>query len=567
MNRLITFFKKLEKNNTTYKDIYEGPLYDQTLQQLVFNPTYWKEDIAFQIERTHKLTLDKACITIRIPCKKLSINSKMDKTIVADFILRRWNNYVKEMNQEIENSGRTDKENGLFYTLEPNNNILPRNITRIEKYLDKDYVAIMILVQWPLNKHDKAMRMTCKMLPRAVKNFIEEFDYEGMEKSLELGGIQSYIRKWLKDNDYITFIANGSILPRGKQSNNPMDNAIPFTSPIENEIEICGIKGMGIKRGVTVITGGGYSGKSTLLDAISAGIYNHYQEDGRELVLTEESAVEIISEEGRAISNIDISPFIRWIPNGSPKYFSTTCASGSTSQGANIIEAINSQSRLLIIDEDRSATNFMIKDEKMRKLIKHEPITPFTQRIRELYEEINVSTILVVGGSGEYLGVADNVILMDDYLASNITKEVNLISDKQEENNILEKAIWKKKRYIEKENFTPYHKNGKKQHLMISEFGILVLGDEKVDIRSLNTNFSLEQCTAVAFMIRYMQLYNNNNIIDLDICIEECIEFVEKNGLEYIFNSSFIDVDRWLEMPRKHEIYAVINRMRNVHLL
>ena len=144
------------------------------------------------------------------------------------------------------------------------------------------------------------------------------------------------------------------------------------------------IRGMGIKKGVTVITGGGYSGKSTLLDAISAGIYNHVRGDGRELVITDESAVKISAEDGRSVKNVNISPFIKWLPSGDTRNFSTEHASGSISQAANIMEAVHYNMKLLLIDEDKSATNFMIRDQMMKELIEKEPITPFTERVLSL---------------------------------------------------------------------------------------------------------------------------------------------------------------------------------------
>ncbi len=177
----------------------------------------------------------------------------------------------------------------------------------------------------------------------------------------------------------------------------PKRDAVLFHSVPEDEIEVCGIRGMGIRRGVTVITGGGYSGKSTLLEAISAGVYDHVAGDGRELCITDRTAMGISAEDGRSIKNVNIALFIRWIPGNDT---------------------------LHLIDEDKSATNFMIRDALMRRLVKKEPITPFTERVRELYEQCGVSTILVIGGSGEYLSVADRVYLMEDYRIFDVTATV-----------------------------------------------------------------------------------------------------------------------------------------------
>ena len=173
-----------------------------------------------------------------------------------------------------------------------------------------------------------------------------------------------------------------------------------FRSP-EDQVEIAGVRGMLFRRGVTVITGGGYSGKSTLLDALSAGIYNHVEGDGRELVLTDQSAMKISAEDGRSVRHVNLSPFIKWMPGGDPADFSTDHASGSTSQAANVMEAVGWGVKLLLIDEDKSATNFMIQDPVMRILVEKEPVTPFVDRVRELQERKGVSTILVIGGSSE----------------------------------------------------------------------------------------------------------------------------------------------------------------------
>ena len=170
--------------------------------------------------------------------------------------------------------------------------------------------------------------MLCKDLPKAVDSFIAGHDSKKLEAALELAKKQLLIREYLKSSEYCAFIANGSILPRAKGSDKPLESAIPFVSPPDDEIEIAGIRGMGIKRGVTVITGGGYSGKSTLLDAISAGIYDHISGDGRELCISDDTAMTISAEDGRCVKNVNISPFIKWLPGGDTHDFSTDHASG-----------------------------------------------------------------------------------------------------------------------------------------------------------------------------------------------------------------------------------------------
>ncbi|MBQ7312264.1 MAG: ATPase, partial [Clostridia bacterium] len=313
-------------------------------------------------------------------------------------------------------------------------------------------------------------------------------DRKKLADACELAYRQTKIREYLKTSEYTAFIANGSILPRLSDGISPMMNAIPFRSTQEDEITVCGVTGMGIRRGVTILTGGGYSGKSTLLDAIASGIYNHTIGDGRELVLTDPTAVSIAAEDGRCVKNTNISPFIKWLPGGDTTDFSTAHASGSTSQAANIMEAVDIGASLLLIDEDRSATNFMIRDNKMKSLIKKEPITPFTDRVQELSRR-GVSTILVIGGSGEYLGVCDRVYLMEDYLIHDVTERAAEIW--QTERNPDEIVItppdvqWHQARTLSAEHFSSYPEGMGTEKLEVSDMGFLLIGDEQIDIRGL----------------------------------------------------------------------------------
>lgn len=209
-----------------------------------------------------------------------------------------------------------------------------------------------------------------------------------------------------------------------------MKHAVPFVSPESLRVTLDlpnrgSISGMGIPLGVTLIVGGGFHGKSTLLQALERGVYNHIAGDGREYVITDASAVKLRSEDSRSISNVDISLFIHDLPGKSDTTsFSTADASGSTSQAANVIEGIEAGTSLFLIDEDTSATNFMVRDELMQRVVadSEEPITPFISRVRDLYEKLGISSILVAGSSGSYFHVSDTVIQMKEYVPYDITE-------------------------------------------------------------------------------------------------------------------------------------------------
>src|SRR5919107_1025161 len=245
--------------------------------------------------------------------------------------------------------------------------------------------------------------------------------------------------EWVEDADHlrgllpglglVAFVADGAVLPRESgASDRPLrEGAVRFGSPEEHRVEVelpnkGVISGMGVAEGVTLVVGGGFHGKSTLLSALSWGVYDHVPGDGREYVVARADAVKVRAEDGRSVSGVDISAMIGELPGGrSTKDFSTPNASGSTSQAANIAEAVEVGTSLLLVDEDTSATNFMIRDERMRELVHKEPISPFIDLVRPLHRTLGVSTVVVVGGVGDYLDVADRVILLEDYVPSDAT--------------------------------------------------------------------------------------------------------------------------------------------------
>ena len=617
MKRLKDYLLNMNPNSTTYDDMYDGQMLVWPVPldgdpEYIRDSTYWHEEIGFEFERSHKLSLDKPTITISIPIQMLNLTEEdCTHTAAEDYILRAFKPYIDGLNEEITNRKRPAKDTGKYYIYSPGGEVLKRNcvyfknVERISykllgyrkikaeklrnaftisvppgweshpeiQRLPEFCVNIMIQVQLPHKNIKKTIRMLTRDLPDAVDKFILEFDAGKVRPAIELNAKQEEIREWLKESEYCAFVANGAILPRKGNSSLPATYAIPFKSPEQNEIEVCGLRGMGIKKGVTVITGGGYSGKSTLLDAISAGIYNHISGDGREFVITDDTAVKISAEDGRSVKNVNLSPFIKWLPNGEDAVqFYTEHASGSTSQAANIIEAANFGTKLFLIDEDKSATNFMIRDDMMKQLIKREPITPFTDRVRQLYSEADISTILVVGGSGEYLAVADTVIMMDEFHALNATNQAKQIYQNAKGTPVnaseSSNANWFSERKLITEKFTSYPKESEDaysgtERLEISDMGFIIIGDEKIDIRSLHNFVSFAQITAVGYMLRHLEVANKEPVSDVRQIVDDLYSTIEEKGLDFI-HSTFFACERWLDMPRKTELLAVINRMRQV---
>lgn len=264
-------------------------------------------------------------------------------------------------------------------------------------------------------------------------------DVQALEDHVALLRDQEALRAQLKPRKLVAFVGNRAILPRAAgDSDRPLaaNQATAFETPesLSQTFELPSgrtVTGMGIPEGLTVIVGGGYHGKSTLLRALERGIYPHISGDGREWVISRADVASVRAEDGRPITGDDISPFITNLPTGADtRHFTTTNASGSTSQAANVVEVHAAGASALLIDEDTSATNFMIRDRLMQRLVPNdkEPITPFVQRVRSLYDATSVSTVLIAGGSGAYLRLADTVIAMDAYRPSEVTARAHDIA-------------------------------------------------------------------------------------------------------------------------------------------
>ena len=581
----------------TYKQIYEGsmhiedPAHPSMLPYTDYNATYYNDSIGFEITATHKLAQDKPTVTIRIPCERLGLE-EIDKSlecVIADFFLREFKRYMDALNAELYNRSRPDNESGKYYLCCPGGEVLQRNTAYFAMCPQKDYVngsgstvylltdgverallkclCIRLQVQLPCRKVRKAVQMLCRDLPDAVDRLLANVDLVRLQKAIAVAQKQTAIREWLRDSKYCAFIANGSILPRAKGTDGPMAGAVPFQSTPDDEVEVCGVRGMGIKKGVTVITGGGYSGKSTLLDAIAAGIYDHALGDGRELCITDDSAVTISAEDGRSVKHVNISPFIRWLPGGDTCDFSTDHASGSTSQAANIMEAVDAGARLLLVDEDRSATNFMIRDRMMKELIEKEPITPFTDRANELHTEHGVSTILVIGGSGEYLSIADKIYRMEDYQIHDLTEKAkNICRSHGVLTQLPELAHRIQSRTLYSDHFSSYPEGCGTEKLQVADMGWIIIGDERIDVRGLHDIVSPYQLNALGFMLRYLEVANTDRKIDVAEKINALYVRVEEEGLDFLYSPFFTTCERFLDLPRKQELLAVIYRMRKIHI-
>ena len=326
------------------------------------------------------------------------------------------------------------------------------------------------------------------------------------------------------------------------------------------------LTGMGIRRGVTLIVGGGYHGKSTLLKALELGVYNHIAGDGREYVITDATAVKIRAEDGRSIRRTDISPFINHLPNGKDTvHFTTEDASGSTSQAANVVEAMEAGASLLLMDEDTSATNFMIRDELMQRVIHRdmEPITPFLDRIRQLRDGFGVSTILVAGSSGAYFHAADSILQMDRYVPRDIT---TLAKEEAAAFPLTAPPLEPAKApdFHRCPKASPEFRPGERVKLKALGRDGVSINRETIDLRYVEQLTDGEQAAALGYCLLYAQRHLLDGRRTLGQMVVELEHLMEQQGLAALCESP--SAVPFLARPRAQEIFACFNRYRGLLL-
>ena len=494
-------------------------------------------------------------------------DEKYKKITICDFLTRLFSKNIYKYGEKVFGSGKS----GLIEISKCSQQVIERTsiIINNEKIEARFYVGFPARGRSVLSK--ELEKILFNIIPNIVKNTLiyNNINIKALNDKLKLLEDQEFIRKQLKDKKLIAFIANNSILPRESGiSQKPLKDGKKFISPKELEVEFNTpnrglIKGMGIPEGITLIVGGGYHGKSTLLKALELGVYNHIEGDGREFVITDNTALKVRAEDGRAITKTDISLFINNLPNGKDtKKFYTENASGSTSQAANIIEGIESGTKLFLIDEDTSATNFMIRDSVMQQLVSKdkEPITPFIDVARSLYKQKGISTILVAGSSGDFFDIADLVIQMDNYEPYEVTKKAKTLSRGITNVNENLKVDIDFNRVILKGTIESSPKGVKVKTL--GKDGISI-NKENIDLRAVEQIVDNEQLNTIGAIMKYAENKLMGKNLTLAQIADNITEELKNNliGIENIKGGygSFAIV-------RKQEIMCAYNRYRKIKI-
>lgn len=551
------------KGYKAYKGIkgeYRFPRYTVFIDHVQGDPFAFPSRIRLRVERD--LSGFKADTTSN-PSRILGI---------CDFLTRQFHRSCIAFSRGHRGSGKS----GLIMITEPLQEVLERSAMII----DRRFVEARFFMGLPaagrrISARD-AEAMFFEELPQIVHSslYLDQVDGRQLSRWIQTAEDADSLRNQLDQRALIGFVADLAHLPRASGIDpRPMDphGAVGFQSPADLRVEFSlpnrgTITGMGIPKGVTLIVGGGYHGKSTLLGALERGVYNHVPGDGREYVVSHPDTVKIRAANARSIVKTDISPFIRNLPfQKDTDAFSTDNASGSTSQAANIIEAVEVGAKVLLLDEDTSATNFMIRDHRMQQLVskEKEPITPFVDKVKQLYDEKGVSTVLVMGGSGDYFNVADHVIRMTDYLPADVTHDAHRIAAADTVNRLQEGGEHfgdVKARIPIAKSVDPFKGRGRLK-ISAPRLREIVFGHTAIDLSDIDQITDIAQTRAIAYGIHHATQYMDGSST-LKMIIAAVLDDIEKQGLDVL--TPYITGD--LAAFRGMELAAAINRMRDVRM-
>ncbi len=495
-----------------------------------------------------------------------SYDTKTREVALRDLVARRfW-----ESGRRHARGGMGSGGSGRVSIPRPGQEVLERSSVVV----NKAFAEVRFTAGLPANGRkvagENAIRLLTEFLPSIVEESLLYSSYKEklVQRHLHCVEDAQALRMALVSKGLVAFIADGSSLPRRSGVDpGPLRDAVPFRSPPSLRVSIetpnSGlVTGMGVPQGLTLIVGGGYHGKSTLLDAIKHGVYDHIPGDGRELTVTVPDAVKVRSEDGRRVERVDISSFIGHLPGGAvTEEFCTDNASGSTSQATNVMEALETGASLLLIDEDSSASNFMTRDRRMQALVSkdNEPIRPFVDRVRPMMDSQGCSCVLVVGGSGDFLEIADTVVMMSSYLASDVTAEAKDIAASLPSGREAEVCGFQPPadRVPLSKSLDP-SRGSKDIGVSVKDVHHVVFGREDVELSSLEQLVDISQTRAVAdaMVVAWRMMDGETSMREL---AEKVIELISDKSLDRLG-----EVNGERATFRPHELVAALNRLRTI---
>jgi len=502
-----------------------------------------------------------------------TFSNRSREIALRDYLARSFEAALRRRDEFVAGSGKS----GVMYIDAPGQEILEGSSVLVGERTVEVRLKVGLPARGRTIMGGAAARMLVDSLPRIVSGALlyRSLDQRGLARHIETAEDQDALRASLRGAGLVAFVADGSVLPRRSGvDERPLaeGRVVKFESPPTLRVSLGTpnsgtVTGMGVPEGVTLIVGGGFHGKSTLLHALELGVYNHIPGDGRERVVTREDAVKIRAEDGRSVVNVDISPFIGDLPyRRSTRQFTTENASGSTSQAANIIEALEAGSKLLLIDEDTSATNFMIRDARMQRLVasEKEPIRPLVDLVTPMHERLGVSTVIVMGGSGDYLDVAGTVVMMDCYSPRDVTQRAHEVARELPSGRESAAAGWPSSdggRAFDPSSLDAA--KGRREKVAAKGLKSILFGRRAIDLSAVEQLVEHGQTRAIGDALIYLrENHMKGNEAPLPSMLDALERVLDERGLDAIMRSRFGDRAR----PRRHEVAAALNRLRGVRV-
>jgi predicted ABC-class ATPase len=503
------------------------------------------------------------------------LGSRARRVALGDYLVRAFADELVDVGAR-RGGRRGSGKSGLVAIDAPGQEVLERTAVTVA---EDGAVEARFVAGLPARGRTVLGRQAEELLLDEIPSLVEAslrasaLDDEHLRRHVECVEDQRALRAALVARGLVAFVGDGARLPRRSGVDaRPMADAVRFVSPASLAVEVdvphAGrLRGMGIPAGVTLIVGGGYHGKSTLLAALELGVYDHVHGDGRERVVTDPAAVKVRAEDGRRVERVDISAFIRNLPLGrDTRAFSSEDASGSTSQAASIMEALEVGARVLLIDEDTSASNFMIRDDRMQRLVAtdKEPIVPFIDKVRQLARERGVSTILVVGGAGDYFDVADHVLQMDEYRAVDATDAARRIAGARPSLRTSEggDSFGRVPRRAPVPESIDPSRNGRAVKIDVRGVGDLRFGEWDVDLSLVEQLVDPSQTRAIGHALVWLEERLFDGRITLAEALGELEVRLEAEGLD----ATLARGHGGLALPRRFEIAAALNRLRSLRV-
>ena len=530
-------------------------------------------------------------IRVRVPSAVAQIppdlfSSRVRRIALQDFFIRGVHQTIRQVCQGSRGIGKS----GMIAIDAGGQEVLERTAMVVTAQWIEARLSIGLPAQGRTVLGRQAEVMLCQEVPRIAERALQwkHVDQDRALAFVDCVDNQEAVRAQLDASGLVAFIADEAMLPRASgASDRPLsgEKAKPFTVPDSLRVSLPiphpvsqngrttqSLTGLGIPKGITLIVGGGYHGKSTVLRALERGVYAHVPDDGREYVVTTDHAVKIRAEDGRRIERVNISGFIDNLPYGQETVrFSTDNASGSTSQAASILEAVEAGATTLLLDEDTSATNFMVRDARMQALVhkEHEPITPFVDRVRELYEQQGVSTVLVMGGCGDYFDVADTVIMMQDYQPVDVTERAQRVAREFQTQRTIERTapLAKTEPRIPLRDSLDPSRGHREVKIDAKSVDAIVFGHEVIDVSGIEQLVDVSQTRAVGFALHLASRRFLDGQLGVNAVVQSVIRLLTEAGLDVLdpFRKDEHHPGNFAR-PRALEISAALNRLRTLRV-